>query len=45
MGLKPLPNHNIRVIVFSEDFLLVNPQLVINPLQYSIVYLNLPGTG
>ena len=45
MGLKISPNHTKRAILFAEDFLLVNPQLMSNPFQYSIICLNLPGTG
>ena len=34
MGLKPPPNHTTREILFAEEFLLVNPQLMSNPFQY-----------
>ena len=44
MGLKASPNHTTQAIFLSEEFLLGNHQLMINPFQYLIFCLNLPGT-
>ena len=34
MVLKPLLNHTTQAILFTEEFLLGNPQLISNPFQY-----------
>ena len=44
MRVKHLPNHNTPEILFSEGFLLGNPQLMSNPFEYSSVCFNFPGT-